>query len=62
MDINGDIIVVDYDNCWVSIFFFEGKFKIKIGVGCFMGFKGVVVDWNGYIIVVDNKFCCVFIF
>lgn len=58
MDISGDIIVVDYDNDWVSIFFFEVKFKIKIGVGYFMGFKGVIVDLNGFIIVVDSKLLC----
>lgn len=27
-----------------------------------MGPKGVAVDRNGHIIVVDNKACCVFIF
>lgn len=27
-----------------------------------MGPKGVAVDKNGHIIVVDNKACCVFIF
>uniref|UniRef100_A0AAQ6IMH5 RING-type E3 ubiquitin transferase n=1 Tax=Anabas testudineus TaxID=64144 RepID=A0AAQ6IMH5_ANATE len=59
---NGDIIIADYDNKWVSIFSSEGKFKNKIGSGKLMGPKGVSVDRNGHVIVVDNKACCVFIF
>ncbi|KTG44267.1 hypothetical protein cypCar_00019447 [Cyprinus carpio] len=59
---NGDIIIADYDNKWVSIFSCDGKFKAKIGSGKLMGPKGVAVDRNGHIIVVDNKSCCVFIF
>ncbi|KAK2517574.1 hypothetical protein Q9233_013009 [Columba guinea] len=62
VDTNGDIIVADYDNRWVSIFSPEGKFKSKIGAGRLLGPKGVAVDRNGHIIVVDNKACCVFIF
>ncbi|NXL40851.1 TRIM3 protein, partial [Glaucidium brasilianum] len=62
VDMNGDIIIADYDNRWVSIFSPEGKFKTKIGAGRLMGPKGVAVDRNGHIIVVDNKACCVFIF
>lgn len=62
VDTNGDIIVADYDNRWVSIFSPEGKFKTKIGAGRLMGPKGVAVDRNGHIIVVDNKSCCVFTF
>lgn len=34
----------------------------KIGSGKLLGPKGVSVDRNGHIIVVDNKSCCVFIF
>ncbi|KAM4697235.1 tripartite motif-containing protein 3 [Discoglossus pictus] len=62
VDMNGDIIVADYDNRWVSIFSPEGKFKNKVGVGRLMGPKGVAVDRNGHLIVVDNKSCCIFIF
>ncbi|KAI5099847.1 NHL repeat-containing protein 3 isoform X1 [Silurus meridionalis] len=62
VDMNGDIIVADYDNRWISIFSSEGKFKNKIGAGRLMGPKGVAVDRNGHIIAVDNKACCVFIF
>ncbi len=36
--------------------------QTKIGAGKLMGPKGVAVDRNGHIIVVDNKSCCVFIF
>ncbi|NXA57610.1 TRIM3 protein, partial [Nothocercus julius] len=36
--------------------------QTKIGAGRLMGPKGVAVDRNGHIIVVDNKACCVFIF
>uniref|UniRef100_A0AAQ4Q1C6 RING-type E3 ubiquitin transferase n=1 Tax=Gasterosteus aculeatus aculeatus TaxID=481459 RepID=A0AAQ4Q1C6_GASAC len=62
VDMNGDIVVADYDNRWVSIFSSDGKFKNKIGAGRLMGPKGVAVDKNGHIITVDNKACCVFIF
>ncbi|KAF3847476.1 hypothetical protein F7725_020504 [Dissostichus mawsoni] len=62
VDVNGDIIVADYDNRWISIFSSDGKFKSKIGAGRLMGPKGVAVDKNGHIITVDNKACCVFIF
>ncbi|MEQ2219379.1 hypothetical protein XENOCAPTIV_016881 [Xenoophorus captivus] len=62
VDMNGDIIVADYDNRWISIFSSDGKFKNKIGAGRLMGPKGVAVDKNGHIIAVDNKACCVFIF
>uniref|UniRef100_A0A669EFJ0 RING-type E3 ubiquitin transferase n=1 Tax=Oreochromis niloticus TaxID=8128 RepID=A0A669EFJ0_ORENI len=62
VDVNGDIVVADYDNRWVSIFSPDGKFKNKIGAGRLMGPKGVAVDKNGHIITVDNKACCVFIF
>ncbi|POI22159.1 hypothetical protein CIB84_014094, partial [Bambusicola thoracicus] len=36
--------------------------QTKIGAGRLLGPKGVAVDRNGHIIVVDNKACCVFIF
>lgn len=29
VDTNGDIIVADYDNRWVSVFSPEGKFKVR---------------------------------
>lgn len=31
VDMNGDIIVADYDNRWISIFSSEGKFKVRTG-------------------------------
>lgn len=31
VDMNGDIIIADYDNRWVSIFSPEGKFKVRCG-------------------------------
>lgn len=33
VDMNGDIIIADYDNRWVSIFSPEGKFKVRGGPG-----------------------------
>lgn len=36
--------------------------KAKLGSGRLMGPKGVSVDQNGHVIVVDNKACTVFIF
>ncbi|KAG7235988.1 hypothetical protein INR49_001663 [Caranx melampygus] len=59
---SGDIIIADYDNKWVSIFSSDGKYKAKLGSGRLMGPKGVSVDQNGHVIVVDNKACTVFIF
>ncbi|KAJ4921142.1 hypothetical protein JOQ06_024726 [Pogonophryne albipinna] len=56
------IIIADYDNKWVSIFSSEGKYKTKLGSGRLMGPKGVTVDQEGHVIVVDNKACTVFIF
>lgn len=29
VDMNGDIIVADYDNRWISIFSSDGKFKVN---------------------------------
>lgn len=31
VDMNGDIIVADYDNRWISIFSSDGKFKVSRG-------------------------------
>lgn len=31
---NGDIIIADYDNKWVSIFSSEGKFKVSQDLKC----------------------------
>ena len=36
--------------------------QAKLGSGRLMGPKGVSVDQNGHVIVVDNKACTVFIF
>ena len=60
--INGNYLIADYDNKWVSIFSPEGKYLNKMGTGKLLGPKGVCVDNNGHIIVVDNKQSCVFIF
>lgn len=30
VDMNGDIVVADYDNRWVSIFSSDGKFKVRM--------------------------------
>ncbi|KAF5922995.1 hypothetical protein HPG69_004315 [Diceros bicornis minor] len=55
VDANGDIIVADYGNCWVSIFSPEATFKTKTGAGRLTGPNGVTVDLNGLITVVDSK-------
>ncbi len=60
--LNGNYLVADYDNKWVSIFSKDGKYLNKLGTGKLLGPKGVCVDNNGHIIVVDNKASCVFIF
>ena len=59
---NGNYLVADYDNKWVSVFGQDGKYMNKIGTGKLLGPKGVCVDHNGHIIVVDNKASSVFIF
>ncbi|XP_071547968.1 tripartite motif-containing protein 3-like isoform X2 [Panulirus ornatus] len=59
---NGNYIVADYENKWVSIFEPTGKYVSRIGHGKLLGPKGVCVDNNGHIIVVDNKASCVCIF
>lgn len=59
---NGNYVVADYENKWVSIFEPNGKFVNRIGTGKLLGPKGVAVDKNGHIVVVDNKGSCVLIF
>lgn len=60
--LNGNFLVADYDNKWVSIFGPDGKYLNKLGTGKLLGPKGVCVDNNGHIVVVDNKQSCVFVF
>uniref|UniRef100_A0A2C9MA70 Tripartite motif-containing protein 2-like n=1 Tax=Biomphalaria glabrata TaxID=6526 RepID=A0A2C9MA70_BIOGL len=60
--LNGNYLVADYDNKWVSVFNPEGKYVSRIGIGRLQGPKGIVVDKEGRIIVVDNKSSCVLIF
>ena len=60
--INGNYLVADYDNRWVSVFGPDGKYINKIGTGKLLGPKGVCVNHSGHIIVVDNKASCVFVF
>ncbi|KAK4305725.1 hypothetical protein Pmani_022399 [Petrolisthes manimaculis] len=59
---NGNYVVADYENKWVSIFEPSGKYVTRIGNGKLLGPKGVCVDHNGHIIVVDNKASCVCVF
>lgn len=59
---NGNYVVADYENKWVSIFEPSGKFITRIGHGKLLGPKGVCVDNNGHIIVVDNKASCICVF
>ena len=60
--LNGNYLVADYDNKWVSIFGPDGKYLNKLGTGKLLGPKGVCVDNDGHIVVVDNKQSCVFVF
>ncbi|XP_067663789.1 tripartite motif-containing protein 2-like isoform X1 [Haliotis asinina] len=59
---NGNYLVADYDNKWVSVFTPDGKYINKLGTGKLLGPKGIAVDNNGHIIVVDNKASTVFVF
>lgn len=52
---NGNFVVADYENKWVSIYDAYGKYVSRLGIGKLLGPKGVTVDKNGHIIVVDNK-------
>ncbi|CAG7717931.1 unnamed protein product, partial [Allacma fusca] len=58
----GNIAIADYDNKWISIFDPTGKFMSRIGHGKLLGPKGLTVDSNGLIYVVDNKASCILIF
>lgn len=59
---NGNFLIADYDNKWISVFAPDGKYVNKIGTGKLLGPKGLAVDRNGHIIVVDNKASTIFIF
>nr|XP_039271263.1 tripartite motif-containing protein 3-like isoform X1 [Styela clava] len=59
---NGDIAVSDYDNKVVKIFSEDGTSKLNIGTGKLMGPKGLCIDHNGHLVVVDNKLCQIFVF
>lgn len=60
--LNGNYLIADYDNKWISIYSPDGKYLNKIGTGKLLGPKGIAVDRNGHIIVVDNKGSAIFIF
>lgn len=46
VDVNGDIIVADYDNRWISIFSSDGKFKVS---GLSRGTKNKKKDFTAQI-------------
>lgn len=54
MDLNGDIIIADYDNRWVSIFSPEGKFKVSI----WGGRRGLQVGVSRVVLVVPIRSAC----
>lgn len=60
--LNGNYLIADYDNKWISIFAPDGKYLNKMGTGKLLGPKGLAVDRNGHIVVVDNKASTIFIF
>ncbi|WAQ98765.1 TRIM2-like protein [Mya arenaria] len=60
--LNGNFLIADYDNKWISVFAPDGRYLNKIGTGKLLGPKGVAVDRNGNIVVVDNKASSVLIF
>ena len=57
-----NLLVSDADNKWVSIHGPDGKYLNRLGVGKLVSPKGVAVDSNGHVVVVDNKACAVFVF
>lgn len=60
--LNGNILIADYDNKWISVFTPDGRYLSKIGTGKLLGPKGIAVDKNGHIVVVDNKASAILIF
>lgn len=44
VDMNGDIIVADYDNRWITIFSSDGKFKVSDG-GFFVNLSVSFLDF-----------------
>ncbi|XP_076802919.1 tripartite motif-containing protein 2-like isoform X2 [Clavelina lepadiformis] len=59
---SGDLAVSDYDNKVVNLFSPDGKFRSRIGSGKLQGPRGVCVNRNNHLIVIDNKQCKVFLF
>lgn len=62
MTLHQNLLVSDADNKWISIHGADGKYLNRIGVGKLTQPKGVAVDANGHVIIVDNKACAVFVF
>lgn len=60
--LNGNFLIADYDNKWISVFAPDGRYLNKIGTGKLLGPKGIAVDRNGHIVVVDNKASAILIF
>ena len=57
-----NLLVSDAENKWISIHGPDGKYLNRIGVGKLVMPRGIAVDSNGHVVVVDNKACAVFVF
>ncbi|ESO07943.1 hypothetical protein HELRODRAFT_110232 [Helobdella robusta] len=57
-----NILVSDYENKWIGIYTIEGKFLSRLGHGKLVGPKGVAIDAQGRVVVVDNKSSTVFLY
>jgi tripartite motif-containing protein 2/3 len=62
LTLHSNFLVSDYENKWISIHGPDGRYLNRIGVGKLLAPKGIAVDTNGHVIVVDNKACAVFVF
>lgn len=51
VDMNGDIIVADYDNRWITIFSSDGKFKVSDGF-----FVNLSVSFLDFLLIVIGLF------
>lgn len=59
---NGNLLVADYDNKWINVFEENGKYLGRFGAGVLLGPKGIAVDNDNHVILVDNKSSTIFVY
>ncbi|ESO00601.1 hypothetical protein HELRODRAFT_82746 [Helobdella robusta] len=58
-DLSGKIYVTDYENHCVLLFDADGSYLKKIGYNNLLGPKGLMIDSQRNLLVIDNRGCCV---